>query len=84
MFPTNYQTEAFFDEMFDGKGGVRPHYRRLHERFQGLSREEFEQKRQAVDLAFLSAGVTFTVYGDSEVTEKIFPFDLIPRIIPNS
>jgi uncharacterized circularly permuted ATP-grasp superfamily protein len=84
MFPSNYQTEAFFDEMFDGKEGVRPHYRRLNERFQGLSREEFEQKRQAVDLAFLRAGVTFTVYGDSEGTEKIFPFDLIPRIIPNS
>ena len=44
--------------------------------------EEFEAKRRAVDLAFLRQGITFNVYGDSQGTERIFPFDLIPRIIP--
>ena len=34
------------------------------------------------DQSFLSQGITFTVYNDSQGTEKIFPFDLIPRIIP--
>ena len=79
-----YQTEDFFDEMFsaDGARNVRPHYRKLYERFQTLTLEEFEQKRQSVDLAFLRQGITFTVYNDDEGTERIFPFDLIPRIIP--
>jgi uncharacterized circularly permuted ATP-grasp superfamily protein len=47
-----------------------------------LSEAEFDQRRAAVDLAFLRRGVTFTVYSDSQGTERIFPFDLIPRIIP--
>ncbi|MBL9209972.1 MAG: circularly permuted type 2 ATP-grasp protein [Opitutaceae bacterium] len=64
------------------KGGVRPHYRRLAERLGTLSETEFDQRRAAVDLAFLRRGVTFTVYSDSQGTERIFPFDLIPRIIP--
>ena len=45
---------------------------------------DFNSRRAAVDLAFLRRGVTFTVYNDSEGTERIFPFDIIPRIIPAS
>ena len=80
----NYKTEGFFDEMFVEKDSVRPHYQNLLERLNELSVEEFHQKRQSVDLSFLRQGITFTVYGEKEGTEKIFPFDLIPRIIPNS
>lgn len=61
---------------------MRPHYARLGERLGTLPLPEFERRRAAVDLAFLRRGVTFTVYNDSEGTERIFPFDLIPRIIP--
>jgi uncharacterized circularly permuted ATP-grasp superfamily protein len=68
--------------MYGRDGIARPHYRRLHERLATLPREEFEQRRAAVDLAFLRRGVTFTVYDNAEGTERIFPFDLIPRIIP--
>ena len=68
--------------MYAADGGVRPHYRRLSERLGSLSVPEFERRRAAVDLAFLRRGVTFTVYNDAEGTERIFPFDLIPRIIP--
>ncbi|MEM9445128.1 MAG: circularly permuted type 2 ATP-grasp protein [Verrucomicrobiota bacterium] len=70
--------------MFTSKdeGGIRPHYKKLLERFKDLTKEDYEQKQQAIDLAFLRLGVTFTVYGDDEGTERIFPFDLIPRIIP--
>jgi len=80
-----YQPEDFFDEMFAGPapGGVRPHYRKFLERFATLDAEEFEQKRQSTDLSFLRQGITFTVYNDNEGTERIFPFDLVPRIIPN-
>ncbi len=66
-----------------GANEVRPHYRRLAGRLDTLPLTEFDQRRAAVDLAFLRRGVTFTVYHDDEGTERIFPFDLIPRIIPN-
>jgi len=84
-----YDSTSFFDEMFvpatESAGpAVRPHYRRLAERLGTLPAAEFDQRRAAVDLAFLRRGVTFTVYGDSESTERIFPFDLIPRVIPGS
>ncbi|MBL9138009.1 MAG: circularly permuted type 2 ATP-grasp protein [Verrucomicrobiales bacterium] len=70
--------------MMTAGGEVRPHYRRFWERFNSLKRDEFDQKRQAVDLAFLRQGITFNVYGDQQGAERIFPFDLIPRIIPAS
>ena len=79
-----YQPGDFFDEMFVSDGQVRPHYAPLFERFQSLDREEFEQRRSAVDAAFLRQGITFTVYSDEQGTERIFPFDLMPRIIPAS
>ena len=77
-----YQPGDFFDEMFAAEGQVRPHYAALFERFQSLDKEEFEQRRSAVDAAFLRQGITFTVYSDEQGTERIFPFDLMPRIIP--
>ncbi|MBL9203089.1 MAG: circularly permuted type 2 ATP-grasp protein [Opitutaceae bacterium] len=64
-------------------GGVRPHYHRLAERLGRLEVDEFDRRRAAVDAAFLRRGVTFTVYNDAQGTERIFPFDLIPRIIPD-
>lgn len=79
-----YQPEKFFDEMFSAPGEVRPHYRRILERFEALSDDEFEMKRAATDLSFMRQGITFTVYDDDQGTERIFPFDLLPRIIPNS
>jgi uncharacterized circularly permuted ATP-grasp superfamily protein len=77
-----YGHDGFFDEMLDGNGSVRQHYRLFRELFQSLTPKEFEIKRQSVDIAFLRQGITFNVYGDSAGTEKIFPFDLLPRIIP--
>jgi uncharacterized circularly permuted ATP-grasp superfamily protein len=81
---SDYQTEGFFDEMFTADGQIRPHYRKVLETISGLTVEEFEQKRAAVDLSFFRQGITFTVYGDEAGTERIFPFDMIPRIIPQS
>ena len=77
-----YEVGAFFDEMFGAAREVRPHYRRLAERLGTLPVDDFNQHRTAVELAFLRRGVTFTVYNNAEGTERIFPFDLIPRIIP--
>ncbi len=79
-----YAPEAYFDEMFESTGDVRTHYQRLLARYTGMSSEEFQKKRDLADNAFLTQGVTFTVYNDLEGTERIFPFDLIPRIIPRA
>jgi uncharacterized circularly permuted ATP-grasp superfamily protein len=79
-----YEPGDFFDEMVTAGGEVRPHYRRFFQRFGELKRDEFDRKREAVDLAFMRQGITFNVYGDQQGTERIFPFDLIPRIIPAS
>jgi uncharacterized circularly permuted ATP-grasp superfamily protein len=68
--------------MVNGESAVRAHYQRFVDRFGTVAISEFEAKRRAVDLAFLRQGITFNVYGDSQGTERIFPFDLIPRIIP--
>ena len=80
----SYSPEDFFDEMFAAPGKVRAHYEPLYQRFQHLEREEFDRRRSAVDAAFLRQGITFTVYSDEQGTERIFPFDLMPRIIPAS
>ena len=77
-----YDPEVFFDEMLTSVGETRPHYHRFHELFQTVTQPDFEHKRQSVDLAFLRQGITFNVYGDAAGAEKIFPFDLLPRIIP--
>jgi uncharacterized circularly permuted ATP-grasp superfamily protein len=60
---------------------VRRHYERFRKLFAQISPDEFDQRRAEVDLAFMRQGVTFNVYGDSQGAERIFPFDLIPRII---
>jgi uncharacterized circularly permuted ATP-grasp superfamily protein len=79
---SDYDLGDFFDEMFAAPGVARPHYGKLLERFQEMDREEFERKRNLAASTFLSQGVTFTVYNDDQGTERIFPFDLLPRIIP--
>lgn len=78
----SYDTQGFYDEMFTAEGSVRPHYQLLHERFQRMSQEELDQKLRSLESLFLKQGITFTVYGDSAGTERVFPFDPVPRIIP--
>ena len=56
--------------------------RRCTGRLVGLPPEELRSSQQAADLTFLHEGITFTVYGSKEGTERIFPNDLMPRIIP--
>ncbi|MCB0022351.1 MAG: circularly permuted type 2 ATP-grasp protein [Caldilinea sp.] len=77
-----YDTGKFFDEMLLPDGSVRPHYQRLHQRLVTMTAPEYEERRRAVDLSFLRQGITFNVYGDTKGAERIFPFDMVPRIIP--
>jgi uncharacterized circularly permuted ATP-grasp superfamily protein len=79
---TDYEVGGFFDEMFDAAGKVRPHYAKLLERFAEMDTAEFDRKNALAANSYLSQGITFTVYSGDEGTERIFPFDLIPRIVP--
>lgn len=81
---TNYQLDAAYDEMFEGSGEPRASYQVLHHRLTELPPEELRRRQQAADLSFLHQGITFTVYGRDEGTERIFPYDLLPRIITSS
>ena len=79
---SQYKVDDFFDEMFSAPGVARPHYSRLLATFKEMGAADFARKRDLAAASFLSQGVTFTVYDDDQGTERIFPFDLVPRIIP--
>jgi hypothetical protein len=72
----------FFDEVYDGDGKVRAHYRRLIDRLGGFSSAELARREQIRDELFRMQGITFTVYGDEAGIERTFPMDLLPRVIP--
>src|SRR6201993_1474880 len=78
----NYQFDSAYDEMFTSPGAPRDHYRALFQRLLELPADELRKSQQAADLSFLHQGITFTVYGNEEGTERVFPNDLLPRIIP--
>jgi len=78
----NYQFDSAYDEMFASPGVPRDHYRALFQRLLELPADELRKSQQAADLSFLHQGITFTVYGNEEGTERVFPNDLLPRIIP--
>jgi uncharacterized circularly permuted ATP-grasp superfamily protein len=80
----SYEPGGFYDEMFSAPGAPRPHYARMFQRLAAMAPAQFEERRQLADLSFLMQGITFTVYSDGRGTERLFPFDLIPRILPHS
>jgi len=77
-----YQLDGAYDEMFEGPGLPRPHYQALYRTMLELPPADLRAIQQAADLSFLHQGITFTVYGNEEGTERVFPNDLLPRIIP--
>jgi len=79
----DYEVGDFFDEMFSAPGKVRPHYELLAQRLGEMEEGELERKCLLAEKSYLNQGITFTVYSGDEGTERIFPFDLIPRIIPS-
>jgi len=72
----------FHDEMFEADGTPRAHYQPLIARLLELEPGELQRRQHAADAAFMTQGITFTVYGEAEGTEKIFPYDVVPRLIP--
>jgi uncharacterized circularly permuted ATP-grasp superfamily protein len=81
---SSYQLDGAYDEMFDRTGQARPHCRALYENLLAASLGELRQRQTEADKAFLTQGITFTVYGDHQGTERIFPYDLLPRIVTAS
>ena len=79
-----YTLDAAYDEMFEAPGRPRAQYRALVEELALVSPEELRRRQVEADRAFLTQGITFTVYGDDEGTERIFPFDLLPRMVSAS
>ena len=75
---------TFYDEMYDASGAVRPHYQAFSRWLADTPEELLAQRRREADLLFHRAGITFTLYGDDQGTERLIPFDIIPRSIPAS
>ncbi len=77
---------SFFDEMYDKSGAktvkVRPHYAGFDRWQHEQTEQHMAAKRREADLIFRRVGITFAVYGDDAGTERLIPFDVIPRIIP--
>lgn len=77
----NYEVEGFFDELIDATGTPRPGVQLLVDKILSLPQGDLELRQQEAEEMLLKMGITFNVYGQDQGTEKIFPFDLIPRII---
>src|SRR5271154_2005429 len=80
----DYWLDGAYDEMFGSESIPREHYRALHEMLLELPLGEMRRRKQSADVSFLHQGITFTVYGRDEGTERIFPHDLLPRIITSA
>ncbi|MDP9172597.1 MAG: circularly permuted type 2 ATP-grasp protein [Planctomycetota bacterium] len=78
----NYEVDGLYDEVFVKEGQPRTHYASLVNRLRALGHGAFERRRRMTDVLFRNQGITFTVYNDARGVEKIFPFDLVPRIVP--
>ena len=76
-----YAPAPAFDEFAEADGRPRPHYEALAATLAGISAADFRHRVTTVNGVLLQRGVTFTVYADARGTERILPFDLIPRII---
>jgi len=77
----DYPLDQAYDEMRVPSGELRTHYRSMAENLATLPPGDLQRRKQAADLAFLTQGITFTVYGREEGTERIFPYDLLPRLV---
>jgi len=72
----------FFNEMYDANGTVRPHYQQYANWLKNIPNHHLESRRAEADTLFRRLGITFAVYGEEEGTERLIPFDIVPRILP--
>lgn len=81
IFTAYNGNKALYDEVFTENGEIRPRYKTLFDFFGEHAIEDFVSLNNKAKSSFFNQGITFQVYGDGNVKEKIFPFDLFPRII---
>jgi uncharacterized circularly permuted ATP-grasp superfamily protein len=74
------ETRAY-DEAFDRTAAPRPHYRALVGALESFTLSEIDRRERLQKISLVDQGITFTVYGEKEGIERIFPFDFVPRII---
>jgi uncharacterized circularly permuted ATP-grasp superfamily protein len=80
----NYEVGDFYDEMFASAAKPRSCARRLLDALQKLPDEKILSCQKAAEQSLLQMGITFNVYGEQAGVEKIFPFDILPRIVAAS
>ncbi len=81
----NYQVNPdFWDEMRLPEGAVREHYDAVVRELSQLPVDALQRKEELARQLFMNQGITFTVYFENEGIERIFPFDIIPRVIMQS
>jgi len=76
-----HPTDGFYDEMLAAPGQARPAYRRLFDQLSRLGPAELGRRHERAMRMFRNHGITFAVYPDAQGIEKVFPFDVIPRVI---
>ncbi|MEO8744516.1 MAG: circularly permuted type 2 ATP-grasp protein [Candidatus Dormiibacterota bacterium] len=81
-FDAGYESNGFYDEMLAPSGGPRPAYRRIYDQLTRMGPSELARRHELALQMFRNHGITFAVYPDAQGTEKVFPFDIIPRVIP--
>ncbi len=78
---SSYQLYELYNELFSADGSFRPATTTLLDRVASSSIEQLQHHQQMAQLALLKMGVTFNYYADNQSTEKILPFDTVPRIV---
>ena len=71
----------FFDEMYGSGDTPRPPYQSYGQWVEAEDPARLRKKSAEAEQLFRRTGITFNVYGDSEATERLIPFDLVPRIL---
>lgn len=78
---TNYKTDGFYDELFEADGQPRAGAKLLIDRISSLPEGDLKWRQESAEAAMRNLGITFAVYGNEAGTEKVWPFDIIPRIV---
>jgi uncharacterized circularly permuted ATP-grasp superfamily protein len=77
----DYRLDGFYDELIDAQGKPRPGAEALLGAISGLGLDELKRRQGLAEASLLRKGITFNVYGHADATEKIFPFDVLPRVM---
>lgn len=81
IFSSYHRDPKLFDEIYDKDGSIKKVYQKLFDIYGAHSIKDFVNLNAKAKASFFNQGITFQVYGEKESHEKIFPFDLFPRII---